>query len=136
MTHPDDAPGTISLFIYGTLKHGHCRAPMLAGQRFLRSVLSKPIYRLLSCGTYPGLVVGGAGDGVTIEGELWEVDRICLATLDKLEGVDIGLYERAAIEVENHAGRVEGYLYLGDTASLADCGRCWTLEFERSVLGS
>ncbi len=136
MTQSNDVPGAVLLFIYGTLKRGHCRAAMLASQQFLRTVVTEPIYRLVNCGTYPGLVAVGAGDGVAIEGELWEVDRICLAFLDKAEGVDVGLYERVAMEVENQAKRVEGYHYLGDTASLADCGHCWTLDFERRLLGS
>ncbi len=136
MTQLNDVPTPVVLFIYGTLKRGHCRAPMLARQRFLKTVLSKPIYRLLNCGTYPGLVAVGAGQGIAIEGELWEVDQSCLALLDDVEGVDVGIYDRAPIEVRDHPRPVEGYHYLGDSASLADCGQCWTLEFERSVLGN
>lgn len=135
VTRHNDASRIAQLFIYGTLKRGHCRAPILAEQRFLRTVQTRPIYRMLNCGTYPGLVATGTGDGKAIQGELWEVDRVCLALLDSEEGVDVGLYKRAAIEVEGHPRRVEGYHYLHDISSLADCGNCWTLEFERGMLG-
>ena len=135
MTRPNVASSPVLLFIYGTLKRGHCRAPLLAEQRFLRSVHTKPIYQLIHCGSYPGLVGAGASDATAIEGELWEVSRDCLASLDHEEGVDVGLYQRAAIEIEGLSQRVEGYLYLHDTTLLADCGDCWTLKLERSVRG-
>lgn len=123
------------LFFYGTLKRGHCRAPMLAGQQFLRTVRTAPLYRLVNCGSYPGMVLAETGRASAVEGELWQVDRECLALLDREEGVDMGLYQRVPIAMEDPSTPVEGYLYLRDTSSMADCGNCWTLEFERKVLG-
>jgi len=130
-----NAPDPLVLFIYGTLKRGHCRAPMMAGQRFLQTARTEPIYRLVNCGVFPGLVPAETGGGLAVEGELWEVEPDCLARLDKEEGLDVGLYQRAAVAVADSTRRVEGYLYLRDTSTLADCGNCWTLEFERRVLG-
>lgn len=123
------------VFIYGTLKRGHCRAAMLAGQRFLGTARTAPNYRLVNCGTYPGLVPAAPGLGIAVLGEVWEVDRDCLAALDAEEGIDAGLYQRAGIDLEGHWPHVEGYLYLRDTTTLHECGNCWTLEFEQSVLG-
>ena len=134
MTQLSASTGSVLLFIYGTLKRGHCRARMLDGQRFIGGVQTKPIYRLVNCGKYPGLIRADTADGRAIEGELWEVDRVCLALLDEEEGVDVELYQRVAVEIEDQPHRVEGYLYLHDQSSLADCGNCWALEFERSVL--
>lgn len=123
------------LFIYGTLKRGHCRAPMLRDQQFLRTARTAPEFRLFNCGTYPGLVPAHGGGGVAVEGELWVVDRACLARLDMEEGLDVGLYQRSAIQIPGVKQDVECYFYLQDVGSLQECGNCWTLDFERSVLG-
>lgn len=135
MTPSDLANHPTRLFFYGTLKRGHCRAPMLAGQQFLRAVRTAPIYRLVNCGSYPGMVLAETGRGSAVEGELWQVDGDCLALLDREEGVDVGLYQRAPIAMEDPSPLVEAYFYLRDTSSMADCGNCWTLEFERKMLG-
>jgi len=135
MKRPETNRDTTVLFIYGTLKVGHCRAPMLVRQLFLGAARTCPIYRLFNCGAYPGLVRAGKDDGISVEGELWEVDPRCLARLDSEEGVDIGLYERTSVNVEGHDSPIEAYFYLPDTTTLADCGGCWSLEFERRAQG-
>ncbi len=136
MNRPTQTPESTTLFVYGTLKRGHCRAPMLTGQRFLGAARTMPIYRLVNCGTYPGLIRATAPHGLAVKGELWTVDPTCLARLDEEEGVDQALYERVAVDIASQpALHVEAYLYLRDTASLADCGDCWSLDFERRILG-
>ena len=80
----------MKLFIYGTLKRGHSRADAMNGQRFLGIAQTAPKYRMFDCGEYPGLVE--ADDGVSITGELWDVDQVCLNVLDELEGTNIDLF--------------------------------------------
>ena len=133
MTQPIDSSEPALLFIYGTLKRGHCRAPLLAGQQFLETTRTSPIYRLFNCGTYPGLVRAEDDDGLAVEGEVWKVDKDCLALLDEEEGVDVGLYERAAVELQGGPRHVQGYLYPHDVGTLTDCGNCWTLKLERNT---
>ena len=70
MTQLSASTGSVLLFVYGTLKRGHCRARMLDGQRFIGGVQTKPIYRLVNCGKYPGLIRADTADGRAIEGEL------------------------------------------------------------------
>ena len=135
MNRPEGTDAPTLLFIYGTLKRGHCRAPVLIRQRCLGAAQTRPIYRLFNCGTYPGLVRAGQDDGLSVEGELWEIDDDCLALLDDEEGIDKGLYERMPIEIEGKHQHADAYLYLHDTKLLADCGGNWSLQFERSVLG-
>ena len=113
------------LFIYGTLKRGHQRAELLAGQRYLGDACSRPLYRMYQVDQYPGLVHDEGG--VSLEGELWEVEPECLADLDQVERVDAGLYRRERITLEDpwQEEVVEAYFYLQPVDGLVDCGSCW-----------
>ena len=117
-----------TLFVYGTLKRGDVRAPLLAGQRFLGEARTEPSYRLFNTGDYPAMVEAQpiGCEGRSILGELWSVDAACLVRLDEEEGVDEGLYERRAIEIVDHAEPIASYFYLRSVEGLADCGVQWT----------
>lgn len=119
--------GPTTLFIYGTLKRGDVRAPLLAGQRYLGEAATAPRYRLFNTGDYPALVeakpLGLAG--VSILGELWDVDDTCLARLDIEEGVDEGLYARRVIELDGGEAGAQTYVYLRPVTGMADCGERW-----------
>jgi len=117
-----------TLFVYGTLKRGDVRAPLLHGQTFLGEARTAARYRLFNTGEYPALVeaesVGLAGR--SIHGELWRVDAGCLARLDEEEGVDEGLYARRPVAFVDQAEPAESYFYLLATNGLPDCGERWT----------
>lgn len=121
---------TATLFVYGTLKRGDVRAYLLQGQRFLGEAITEPSYRMFNTGSYPALVQARALglSGLAIRGELWRVDGACLLRLDEEEGVDVGLYERRAIMLQNVNEPVESYFYLHDVAGMADCGDRWLIE--------
>ena len=121
----------MQLFIYGTLKRGQQRAELLDGQRYLGDARSCPLYRMYQVEAYPGLVQEDGG--ISLEGELWEVDPECLAQLDEVEGVDAGVYQRERIMLENpwKGAVVEAYFYLHPVDGLADCGSCWEEEADR-----
>lgn len=114
------------LFVYGTLKRGDVRAPLLHGQRFVGEARTVAQFRLFNTGDYPAMVeatpVGLTGR--SIEGELWQVDRVCLHRLDEEEGVDEGLYERRMIALAD-GQRAWTYLYLHAIDGMADCGTVW-----------
>ena len=115
------------LFVYGTLKRGDVRAPLLAGQTLLGTACTQPRYRLFNTGDYPALVeappLGLAG--MSIQGELWQVDGACLQRLDIEEGVDERLYERREIQLADHPTPAQSYYYLRSVQGLADCGASW-----------
>ena len=115
----------MKLFVYGTLKRGHSRAGAMNGQRFLGNAQTAPHYRMFDCGQYPGLFE--ADDGVSIEGELWEVDQACLDVLDELEGTSSNLFQRGTVELKppHENDQAVAYFYLGSTSRLSDCGSCW-----------
>ena len=119
------------LFIYGTLKRGHCRAGNLKGQQFLGEARTLADYRLFDCGSYPGLVEHE--EGLEVIGEVWSVDRVCLQQLDLVEAVAEGLYRRGPLKLQAPFGsQVETYFYLLSVDTLPDCGNCWTGKAEKN----
>ena len=113
----------MKLFVYGTLKRGKCRSPVLARQRYLGTAVTRPKYRLYDLGAYPGLVPHE--DGRAIEGELWEVNDECLAQLDAIEGVPT-LFDRVTVELEGCGPNdVQTYFYQGSVEGRAECGCRW-----------
>ena len=113
------------LFVYGTLKRGQPRNRFLTGQTFIAPAVTRPLYRMFNVGEYPALV--RHADGRAIQGELWDVDDACVRTLDHVEGCDLGLYVRAAVELSAPHDELsaETYLYLLPVESFADCGTLW-----------
>jgi len=114
------------VFVYGTLKRGCLNHHYLAGQKFLGSARTGDGYTLYSLGNYPGMVRSTESDRHVI-GEVWAVDPAGLAGLDKLEGVDEGLYERVPIPLEPPFADqpVETYLYLRNLAGRPEIGSDW-----------
>jgi len=113
------------LFVYGTLKRGQPRHRFLTGQTFVAPAVTRPLYRMFDVGKYPALV--RHADGCSIQGELWDVDDACVRTLDHVEGCDLGLYVRAAVELSAPHDELsaETYLYLLPVEGFADCGTLW-----------
>jgi gamma-glutamylaminecyclotransferase len=114
------------VFVYGTLKRGGTNHQAIAGQRFVGPARTAPAFRLFLLDGYPGLVAGAPG--LSIEGELWEVDAACLARLDELEGVEEGLYARVPLPLlAPHAGiAAETYLYRRSIEGRTDLGSRFT----------
>lgn len=117
-----------TVFVYGTLKKGFELAYLLENETFIGLARSAPRYGLVSLegGDYPGLYER-PDHGRSITGELWSVSPTCLASLDRVEGVAEGLYERAPIELlaPHVAAEAEAYFYLGKMAGLPDAGTDW-----------
>jgi gamma-glutamylcyclotransferase (GGCT)/AIG2-like uncharacterized protein YtfP len=110
------------VFVYGTLKRGGDNHQELARQRFIGPARTAPAYRLYQLDGYPGMVEAPAG--LSIEGEIWEVDRDGLDRLDRLEGTDSGLYARVPIRLlpPHDNTPVEAYLYRRSVAGRRDLG--------------
>ena len=107
------------VFVYGTLKQGFCRHHAISSQKFLGPAKTQPIYLLFDLGSYPGLVADE--DGISIEGELYEVDEDCLKNLDLVEGVNEGYYSREAVQLIDHWDDEPAltYIYLKSTDGCA-----------------
>lgn len=113
------------VFVYGTLKRGGRLHEHIEEQQFLGAARTTTRCRLFRLGWYPGLVEDSGG--VSVAGEVWDVDNATLAVLDEIEGVDEGLYERRPIHLQPPFDRedVVTYYYLGDVAECSDCGAAW-----------
>lgn len=92
----------IRLFVYGTLKSGFpLHTVGLTGQQFVgayRTVISYPM--VVAGPWFTPMMLNEPGLGLRVFGELYEVENIRMATLDKIEGTgERGSY-RASIDVE------------------------------------
>ena len=114
------------VFVYGTLKRKGRNHRFLAGQQFLGEARTACGYTLYSLGDYPGMV-RSANPAHLVTGEVWDVDAACLAGLDKLEGLEEGLYAREAITLtppfDDQA--VDTYLYLRNLEGRPALGSVW-----------
>jgi gamma-glutamylcyclotransferase (GGCT)/AIG2-like uncharacterized protein YtfP len=115
------------IFVYGTLKRGLSNHRYLAGQRFLGEARTTPGYRLVDCGGYPGMF-GVERGGVSVRGEVWEVDDECRAMLDVLEDVAHGMYalEPVTLLAPFDTDDVSTYVYRRPVEGEADVGEEWT----------
>jgi gamma-glutamylaminecyclotransferase len=118
-----------TVFVYGTLKRGGSNHLFLSGQHFLAEARTVPGFTLYSMGDYPGMV-RAPGDTRGVTGELWSVDDSCLADLDRLEGLDEGLYERIDVLLAPNpvAGSAQTYLYLRPHHGLPAVGPTWPVD--------
>ncbi|MFY9253496.1 MAG: gamma-glutamylcyclotransferase family protein [Fuerstiella sp.] len=115
-----------NVFVYGSLKRGYALHSLLAGQKFLGTANTKPIYKLYDCGHYPGLIAASL-DGISVTGEVYCVDNTCLQRLHDAEGVDEGLYSYGIIDLLPPFSNLpcHAYFYLLPTDKLKNCGSEW-----------
>ncbi len=123
-------PVFTNVFVYGTLKRGHCLHHVLADQEFLGEAKTRREYVLVSLGDFPGLVTPDAfADevaGQSIEGELYRVDNTCLAELDRVECVSQNMYQRRPVSLLKPSGVVaETYIYQPHVDSAMVCRPSW-----------
>ena len=117
--HDTPDPARTLIFAYGTLMRGECRHQYLDNQQFLGEALTLPKYRLVNCGTYPGLL-DAPESGQSVYGEVWAVSAACKRVLDEVEGVDDKLYETRTVQLGSQfaASPVIAYFYLPDASAL------------------
>ncbi|TDU64608.1 gamma-glutamylcyclotransferase (GGCT)/AIG2-like uncharacterized protein YtfP [Prosthecobacter fusiformis] len=114
------------IFVYGTLKRGGSNHGYMRGQQFIAEADTLPKYRLYDLGGYPGMVAAES-DGLSISGEIWEVNTDGLGRLDALEDIEGGEYARERIPMlpPHDELQVEGYRYLFPVTGCRDLGRSW-----------
>lgn len=114
------------IFVYGTLKRARSNHGWMSGQTFISQAMTQPRYRLYDLGGYPGMVLDEK-QGVSIHGEVWEVDADCLTRLDDLEDIAGGEYAREWVPLLPPFDQqpVQGYRYLRELTDEPECGACW-----------
>lgn len=115
------------IFVYGTLKRGCCNHHYLHEQDFVCEARTESLYRLYNLGGYPGMVRDKEA-GLSVTGEIWDVNEEALERLDELEGLAAGEYRRVLIPLQapHHEWQVQGYEYLRDVTAVPEIGGCWT----------
>jgi gamma-glutamylcyclotransferase len=93
------------VFVYGSLLEGQSNHRWLSRARKVGQACTQAAFDFFSLGAFPGLVAGGH---TAVEGEVYEVDAITLAALDRLEGHP-SFYRRTRIELDD-GSVVETYL--------------------------
>jgi gamma-glutamylaminecyclotransferase len=121
------------LFVYGTLKRGLSNHGWMAGQQFIAEARTAPGYRMVDCGGYPGMFPVKLG-GVSIQGEIWEVDEAGRQKLDILEDVEGGEYALEPVQLMDADGGADGvmdpvytYIYKWSVVGMRNAGTEWTL---------
>jgi gamma-glutamylaminecyclotransferase len=111
-------------FCYGTLKRGFCRDHYLDFQKYLGEINTLPKYKLYRVSNFPGLIE--ADEGVSIKGQLYEIDEECLKALDRMEGHP-HLFKRDVIELFD-GSTANAYFWQGRTSGMEEVGDCWIDE--------
>ena len=88
---------TTRIFTYGTLMTGQPNHRLLTGARMLGQARTEARFDLVDLGPFPGMVTGGT---TAVTGEVYAVDQVTLAALDRLEGHP-RFYERKTIRLAN-----------------------------------
>lgn len=87
----------IRVFVYGTLKSGHCNHAALEGADFLGRCYIEGKYTMLDLGWYPAVVGDEGSEKGKIFGEVYRVNSEILFSLDLIEGHP-RYYARSKIE--------------------------------------
>jgi gamma-glutamylaminecyclotransferase len=117
-------PGTVTLFVYGTLKRGCRNHGTMRGAVFIGEAATEHAYLMVNCGSYPGLVrAWNKQAGISIRGELYRVDEELLAALDRFEDVPYE-YVRVTIRLAD-GSEAETYFYALPFSGLKLCGAEW-----------
>lgn len=93
------------VFVYGTLLTGESNHRFLHGAHLVGAATTPPAFRLHDLGAFPGLVRGGEH---AVAGEVYAVDEVTLASLDRLEDHP-RFYRRTSIVLADGA-QVQTYL--------------------------
>lgn len=135
------------IFAYGSLKRGFNRSYALRDQRYIGIACTEPKYAIFEFGGFPALVDENLAKLSEVQavnkiyGELYEVDDTCIVQLDKIEGIDIGLFERknvslgsitmsclptnSSVWVNLGEKTAQSYFFKRNLNGAANCGSLW-----------
>jgi gamma-glutamylcyclotransferase (GGCT)/AIG2-like uncharacterized protein YtfP len=123
------------IFVYGTLKSGERNnLYFLGNQTLMGQARTENGFRLYDLGQFPAMVEDHTAGSVC--GELWDVNERCLLELDRLEGLDKGLYERKVIQLKWPKLEAQAYLCLFNVEGLVDCGEWWGKSLYKEASGT
>jgi gamma-glutamylcyclotransferase (GGCT)/AIG2-like uncharacterized protein YtfP len=87
----------VRVFVHGTLRAGEPNHYLLDHHDFVARARTEAAFELVSLGAFPAMIAGGT---TAVVGEVYEIDPVTLAALDRLEGHP-RFYQRKAIRLED-----------------------------------
>ena len=85
------------VFVYGTLRAGEPNHYLLDRHALVARARTEAAFELVSLGAFPAMIAGGT---TAVVGEVYVIDPVTLAALDRLEGHP-RFYQRTAIRLED-----------------------------------
>jgi len=104
------------VFVYGTLRSGERNHHLLQNSKLVQRARTGATFELVSLGAFPGMVAGG---NTAVVGEVYEIDAVTLAALDRLEDHP-RFYQRRPIELDDG---IEVVAYLLSADQVRGCPR-------------
>ena len=95
-----DMKEEFKVFVYGTLMKGQPNHYIMSDAKYEGKYKTDDRWGLINIGDFPALVP----HVLAVEGEVYTVSKEVLARLDRLEGVDSGMYRRKYIYVFDEDG--------------------------------
>lgn len=115
------------IFVYGTLKKNQRANKLLVADAYLGEAITKPNYKLYSCGFYPALVEANE-HGYEVCGELYGITENTKQRLDIYEGAVEGYYSFLPVRLQKISlisfektiseENIYAYFFNGSTANL------------------
>lgn len=116
-----------NVFVYGTLKRGFLRHSAIEHCKYIGDFETEPNYSLFeveSASPFPALIEVEPGEGVSVSGEVYEVDEETMITLDQIECAPY-LYKRGKVNLQNFSDDIITYFYQRPTTRLINIGDKW-----------
>ena len=85
------------IIVYGTLRAGEPNHYLLDHHVLVACARTEATFELVSLGAFPAMIAGGT---TAVVGEVYEIDPVTLAALDRFEGHP-RFYQRTAIRLED-----------------------------------
>lgn len=104
----------VLVFVYGSLMRGMHNHRILIRSEFVTEAKTRPAFRLVDMGAFPGMVIGDE----PVKGEIFRVPLDVLDSLDMLEGHP-HFYKRQEIVVESSGGELVAWAYVLPHSSLS-----------------
>lgn len=103
------------IFVYGTLKQGFPNSYLLKDSTYIGKAITVDKFCMYDLGAFPA--VADTPKISKIEGEVYEIDKATLISLDMLEGYP-NLYTRTLINVKTEKGVMAAIVYVASNSTL------------------
>lgn len=112
------------LFVYGNMKQHFPKNYLVSKQKYIKDVETQPIYLLYDSGPFPCMTRNKEGKGLSIKGELWEVNNKTMGKLGKIHKIPY-IFKKEQIYLLDFKELCIGFVFYGSTTGMEECGNSW-----------